>query len=173
MAEAEAILSLRIDVRFGTTFDCDNQIGPFRLTDRMEITGGSRSKRWVSHVCTVTPHGRFPCAQWVTRTEFHLGERSPSHSGLVSRSGAVRRAGDVMQICGAISRPETPGRRDDQSPGNIRRKRRNAHHCAQKTTGQHRRLRSTCLPIGRAPGARSVPRQERHREGRRCDRPSR
>ena len=39
----------------GTTFDCDTKIGPFRLTDRMEITEWvPNAAMGVSHVGTVT-----------------------------------------------------------------------------------------------------------------------
>src|SRR3954447_19409587 len=44
----------------GTTFDCDTKVGPFRLTDRMEITEWDPgSTMGVSHVGTVTGKGRF------------------------------------------------------------------------------------------------------------------
>lgn len=59
----------------GTTFDCDTKVGPFRLTDRMEIT------RWdpaaamgVRHVGVVTGTGEFTLAAVApsrTRFEWH------------------------------------------------------------------------------------------------------
>jgi hypothetical protein len=44
----------------GTTFDCDTRIGPFRLTDRMEITRWKpRRAMGVRHVGVVTGSGTF------------------------------------------------------------------------------------------------------------------
>ena len=44
----------------GTTFDCRTKIGPFRLTDAMEITEWSPGKAMgVAHVGLVTGTGRF------------------------------------------------------------------------------------------------------------------
>jgi hypothetical protein len=44
----------------GTTFDCDTRVGPFRLTDRMEITRWSpRRAMGVRHVGVVTGDGVF------------------------------------------------------------------------------------------------------------------
>ncbi len=56
----------------GTTFDCDTKIGPFRLTDRMEITEWvPGATMGVSHVGTVTGTGRFQLrAVGNGRTEF-------------------------------------------------------------------------------------------------------
>ncbi len=61
MADAEAIRFTSASTRgVGTTFDCDTKIGPFRLTDRMEITEWiPNSAMGVSHVGTVTGDGRF------------------------------------------------------------------------------------------------------------------
>jgi hypothetical protein len=61
MADAEAIRFTSASTRgVGTTFDCDTKIGPFRLTDRMEITEWiPNSSMGVSHVGTVTGDGRF------------------------------------------------------------------------------------------------------------------
>ncbi len=61
----------------GTTFDCDTRLGPFRLTDRMEIT------RWVPrrtigvrHVGMVTGTGRFTLRRARGgRTRFTWSER--------------------------------------------------------------------------------------------------
>jgi hypothetical protein len=56
----------------GTTFDCDTKVGPFRLTDRMEITRWDPgSTMGVRHVGVVTGNGEFtlrPIGR--TRTEF-------------------------------------------------------------------------------------------------------
>ena len=44
----------------GTTFDCDTKVGPFRLTDRMEITRWEPKKAMgVRHVGMVTGTGVF------------------------------------------------------------------------------------------------------------------
>ena len=44
----------------GTTFDCDTKVGPFRLTDRMEITSWVPEREMgVRHVGLVTGTGRF------------------------------------------------------------------------------------------------------------------
>ena len=44
----------------GTTFDCDTQVGPFRLTDQMEITRWRpRRAMGVRHVGLVTGTGVF------------------------------------------------------------------------------------------------------------------
>lgn len=61
----------------GTTFDCDTKVGPFRLTDKMEIT------RWVAgeamgvrHVGMVTGTGEFTLeAASEGRTRFTWEER--------------------------------------------------------------------------------------------------
>jgi hypothetical protein len=61
MADAEAIrFTSASTCGVGTTFDCDTKIGPFRLTDRMEITEWAPDTTMgVSHVGTVTGKGRF------------------------------------------------------------------------------------------------------------------
>ena len=61
MADAEAIRFTSASTRgVGTTFDCDTRIGPFRLTDRMEITEWAPAATMgVSHVGIVTGSGRF------------------------------------------------------------------------------------------------------------------
>jgi hypothetical protein len=44
----------------GTTFDCDTRVGPFRLTDQMEITQWRpRRAMGVRHVGLVTGSGQF------------------------------------------------------------------------------------------------------------------
>lgn len=44
----------------GTTFDCDTKIGPFRLTDRMEVTDWRAGETMaIRHTAAVTGEGRF------------------------------------------------------------------------------------------------------------------
>jgi len=44
----------------GTTFECDTRVGPFRLTDRMAITGWERNRCMaVDHEGLVKGRGRF------------------------------------------------------------------------------------------------------------------
>ncbi|HZQ87706.1 MAG TPA: SRPBCC family protein [Acidimicrobiales bacterium] len=44
----------------GTTFECDTRVGPFRLTDLMEVTEWDERKRMgIRHVGLVTGSGRF------------------------------------------------------------------------------------------------------------------
>jgi hypothetical protein len=44
----------------GTTFDCDTRVGPFRLTDRMEVTEWDEGAAiGIHHVGAVTGTGRF------------------------------------------------------------------------------------------------------------------
>ena len=44
----------------GTTFDCDTKVGPFRLTDQMEITAWEPARTMgVRHVGVVTGTGEF------------------------------------------------------------------------------------------------------------------
>ncbi len=61
MADAEAIRITSDDSRgVGTTFDCDTRVGPFRLTDRMEITQWEPGRAMgVRHVGLVTGTGVF------------------------------------------------------------------------------------------------------------------
>jgi hypothetical protein len=61
MADAEAIrLSSDQHEGRGTTFECDTRLGPFRLTDRMEITEWQPGAAMgVRHTGLVTGEGRF------------------------------------------------------------------------------------------------------------------
>jgi len=61
----------------GTTFDCDTRVGPFRLTDEMEITRWSpRKAMGVRHVGMVTGNGRFTLKKLSGgRTRFTWKER--------------------------------------------------------------------------------------------------
>src|SRR5256885_17169804 len=44
----------------GTTFECDTRVGPFSLTDLMEVTEWDERKRMgIRHVGLVTGSGRF------------------------------------------------------------------------------------------------------------------
>jgi hypothetical protein len=61
MADAEAIrFTSHRTSGVGTTFDCDTRVGPFRLTDKMEITRWEpRKAMGVKHVGVVTGTGQF------------------------------------------------------------------------------------------------------------------
>ena len=61
----------------GTTFDCDTRIGPFRLTDQMEITRWRhRRAMGVRHVGVVTGTGQFTMKRLPGgRTRFTWRER--------------------------------------------------------------------------------------------------
>jgi len=78
MTDAVAIRFLTDQVEgVGTTFDCDTRIGPFRLTDRMEITRWDPgSAMGVRHVGLVTGTGEFRLrAKRKGRTTFSWTER--------------------------------------------------------------------------------------------------
>lgn len=61
----------------GTTFDCDTRIGPFSLTDRMEITAWvDGSTMGVRHVGLVTGNGEFTLTELpLARTRFTWSEQ--------------------------------------------------------------------------------------------------
>ncbi|MCU1460823.1 MAG: Polyketide cyclase / dehydrase and lipid transport [Acidimicrobiales bacterium] len=61
MADAEAItFTSERTSGVGTTFDCDTRVGPFRLTDRMEITEWDPGRTMgVRHVGMVSGTGQF------------------------------------------------------------------------------------------------------------------
>jgi carbon monoxide dehydrogenase subunit G len=77
MADAEAIRFTGDQTSgLGTTFDCDTRIGPFKLTDRMEITEWEdEAVMGVRHVGLVTGSGRFTMhPAGPGRTEFRWEE---------------------------------------------------------------------------------------------------
>ena len=56
MTDAKAIrFTSRRHQGVGTTFDCDTAVGPFRLTDRMEVT------EWVPRKAMGVRHGGLRC----------------------------------------------------------------------------------------------------------------
>jgi hypothetical protein len=60
----------------GATFDCDTRIGPFRLTDRMEVTEWDPPRvMGIRHVGLVTGTGRFLVEPVPTGTRFVWEER--------------------------------------------------------------------------------------------------
>jgi uncharacterized protein YndB with AHSA1/START domain len=61
MADARAIRFTSATTEgVGTAFDCDTKVGPFRLTDRMEVTEWDPERAMaVRHVGIVTGDGRF------------------------------------------------------------------------------------------------------------------
>lgn len=61
----------------GTTFDCETRVGPFGLTDRMEVTSWVRGREiGVRHVGLVTGVGRFTIRRLRRgRTRFTWTER--------------------------------------------------------------------------------------------------
>lgn len=59
----------------GTTFDCDTRLGPFRLTDRMEVTEWDQGRvMGIRHVGAVTGTGRFTLAPQGSGTRFSWTE---------------------------------------------------------------------------------------------------
>lgn len=78
MADAEAIRFLDGPTRgVGTRFECDTKVGPFRLTDVMEITDWVPGKvMGVRHTGVVTGTGRFTLKKARGgRTQFQWKER--------------------------------------------------------------------------------------------------
>ena len=60
----------------GTTFECDTRIGPFRLTDRMEVTAWQPPRSMgVTHTGLVTGAGRFTLRRRRGGTRFEWKER--------------------------------------------------------------------------------------------------
>jgi hypothetical protein len=61
----------------GTTFDCDTKVGPFRLTDQMEVTEWRAGRAiGIRHTGLVTGTGRFTLARRRHgRTRFTWDER--------------------------------------------------------------------------------------------------
>ncbi|HEX2698921.1 MAG TPA: SRPBCC family protein [Acidimicrobiales bacterium] len=61
----------------GTTFDCETKVGPFRLTDRMEVTEWSEGRAMgIRHVGLVQGTGRFTVRRARRgRTRFTWDER--------------------------------------------------------------------------------------------------
>lgn len=77
MADAAAIRFLTDQTAgIGTAFECDTKVGPFRLTDVMEITEWRpRKAMGVRHVGLVTGEGVFTLARkGVRRTRFEWAE---------------------------------------------------------------------------------------------------
>ena len=79
MLDADAIRFVGEQRRgVGTTFDCDTRIGPFRLTDRMQVTEWRpRRAMGVAHTGVVTGTGRFTITRRRPRrgTRFRWEER--------------------------------------------------------------------------------------------------
>lgn len=77
MADAEAILfTSERTSGVGTTFDCRTRIGPFRTTDRMEVTEWDEGRAiGVRHVGLVTGRGRFTLERDGAGTRFTWDER--------------------------------------------------------------------------------------------------
>jgi uncharacterized protein YndB with AHSA1/START domain len=75
----------------GTTFECDTRVGPFRLTDRMEVTEWvERRTMGIRHVGTVTGIGRFTLERRRrNRTRFTWEERLVFPRRLGGRAGAL------------------------------------------------------------------------------------
>ena len=76
MTDAEAIrLTSGQSSGVGTTFDCDTKIGPFRLTDRMEVTEWREDEAMaIRHTGLVTGTGRFHLVPTPAGTRFEWSE---------------------------------------------------------------------------------------------------
>ena len=123
MADAEAIRFTSPSTSgVGTTFDCDTKIGPFRLTDRMEITEWvPGATMGVSHVGTVTGSGRFQLREvGKGRTEFTWEETLAFPLWMGGAIGA-RFGGPVMARLwrGNLGRLKRQVERDDQPVGRV------------------------------------------------------
>ena len=72
MGDAEAIrFTSRQQEGVGTTFECDSRLGPFRLTDRMEVVEWRVGRTMgIRHVGKVTGTGRFSLRYWPRGTLF-------------------------------------------------------------------------------------------------------
>jgi len=83
----------------GTTFDCDTKIGPFRLTDKMEITSWVPDEAMgVRHVGMVTGTGEFTLAATPEgRTRFTWEERLSFPWWMGGPVGAVV-GGQVLKV---------------------------------------------------------------------------
>jgi carbon monoxide dehydrogenase subunit G len=77
MADARAIrFTSPTTEGVGTTFDCDTQVGPFRLQDRMEVTAWEPERSMaVRHVGLVTGEGQFTLHPVRTGTELRWVEQ--------------------------------------------------------------------------------------------------
>lgn len=77
MTDAEAIrMTSRRQRGVGTTFECDTRLGPFRLTDRLEVTEWEDGRAMgVRHVGLVRGSGRFTLKRQRTRTRFTWEEQ--------------------------------------------------------------------------------------------------
>jgi uncharacterized protein YndB with AHSA1/START domain len=75
----------------GATFDCDTRVGPFRLTDRMEVTEWREGRRiGIRHVGLVTGTGRFTLdRRRHGRTRFTWEERLTFPRWMGGRPGSV------------------------------------------------------------------------------------
>ena len=59
----------------GTTFECDTRVGPFRLTDHMEVTEWRDGEvMGIRHVGAVTGEGRFTLTAIPSGTRFEWAE---------------------------------------------------------------------------------------------------
>jgi hypothetical protein len=83
----------------GTTFDCDTRVGPFRLTDSMEITRWRpRRSMGVRHVGVVTGEGAFTLRRLPGgRTRFTWKERLVFPWWMGGPFGAVV-GGEVLRL---------------------------------------------------------------------------
>ncbi len=93
----------------GTTFDCDTRVGPFRLTDRMEVTEWLEGESMgIRHAGIVTGDGNFRLQATADGTRFIWTERlhfpwwrGGQVAGLLSATGTAPRL---------AQQPEAPAR---------------------------------------------------------------